>query len=257
MDLNAACSGFVYGLVVGTNMIRAGTNNTVLLIGTEKLHFVTDFTDRTTCVLFGDGAGAVVLEPTDEPIGRLSSELGMDGSVGHILEVPRDGTAGDPGPIDPRASAIGMEGPEVFRRAVTMMGDSAARAVKDAGLSLEDIDLVIPHQANIRIIDATARRLGVDESKVFVNIHSYGNTSAATIPVALTEALEQGRVHPGDNIVFTAFGGGLSWGSAVYRWGARVEPLGESDAELPPPDRSTMELLQANFDFFGLPEKLT
>jgi 3-oxoacyl-[acyl-carrier-protein] synthase-3 len=257
MDLNAACSGFVYGLVVGTNMIRGGTNNTVLLIGTEKLHFVTDFTDRTTCVLFGDGAGAVVLEPTDEPIGLLSSELGMDGSVGHILGVPRDGTSGDPGPIDPRASAIGMEGPEVFRRAVTTMGDSAARAIKDAGLSLEDIDLVIPHQANTRIIDATARRLGVDESKVFVNIHSYGNTSAATIPVALTEALEQGRVHPGDNIVFTAFGGGLSWGSAVYRWGERVEPLGESDAELPPPNRTTMELLQANFDFFGLPEKLT
>jgi 3-oxoacyl-[acyl-carrier-protein] synthase-3 len=150
-----------------------------------------------------------------------------------------------------------MEGPEVFRRAVTTMGDSAARAIKDAGLSLEDIDLVIPHQANTRIIDATARRLGIDESKVFVNIHSYGNTSAATIPVALTEALEQGRVRPGDDIVFTAFGGGLSWGSAVYRWGARVEPLGESDAELPPSEQTTLELLQPNFDFFGLPEKLT
>jgi 3-oxoacyl-[acyl-carrier-protein] synthase III len=257
LDLNAACSGFVYGLVVGTNMIRGGTNNTILLVGTEKLHFVTDFTDRTTCVLFGDGAGAVVLEPTDEPIGLLSSELGMDGSVGHILSVPRDGSAGDPGPIDPRESAIGMEGPDIFRRAVTTMGDSAARAIKDAGLSLEDVDLVIPHQANTRIIDATARRLGIEENKVFVNIESYGNTSAATIPVALTEALEQGRVRPGDNIVFTAFGGGLSWGSAVYRWGARVEPLGQSDVELPPPDRTTMELLQANFDFFGLPEKLT
>jgi len=150
-----------------------------------------------------------------------------------------------------------MEGPEVFRRAVTTMGDSAARAIKDAGLSLEDVDLVIPHQANTRIIDATARRLGIDDSKVFVNIEAYGNTSAATIPVALTEALEQGRVNPGDNIVFTAFGGGLSWGSAVYRWGERVEPLGETDVELPPPDRTAMELLQANFDFFGLPEKLT
>jgi 3-oxoacyl-[acyl-carrier-protein] synthase-3 len=109
----------------------------------------------------------------------------------------------------------------------------------------------------VRIIDATARRLGFDESKVFVNIHSYGNTSAATIPVALTEALEEGRIAPGDNIAFTAFGGGLSWGSAVYRWGQRVEPLGVSDAELPPPDRTTLELLQPNFDFFGLPEKLT
>jgi 3-oxoacyl-[acyl-carrier-protein] synthase-3 len=257
MDLNAACSGFVYGLVVGTNMIRGGTNNTVLLMGTEKLHFVTDYTDRTTCVLFGDGAGAVVLEPTDEPIGLLSSELGMDGSVGHILSVPRDGTHGDRRPVDPSECAIGMEGPEVFRRAVTTMGDSAARAIKDAGLSLDDIDLLIPHQANVRIIDATARRLGFDDGKVFVNIHSYGNTSAATIPVALTEALETGRISPGANIAFTAFGGGLSWGSAVYRWGRRVEPLGESDADLPPPDRTTMELLQPNFDFFGLPEKLT
>jgi len=257
MDLNAACSGFVYGLVVGTNMIRGGTNNTVLLIGAEKLHYVTDFTDRKTCVLFGDGAGAVVLEPTEEPIGLLSSEIGMDGSAGHVLATPRDGTEGDRAPLDPRESAIGMEGPEVFRRAVTTMADSAARAIKDAGLSLDDIDILIPHQANIRIIDATARRLGVDESKVYVNIESYGNTSAATIPVALTEALEEGRIKPGDNVAFTAFGGGLSWGSAVYRWGDRVEPLGVSDAELPPPDRTTMELLQPNFDFFGLPEKMT
>jgi 3-oxoacyl-[acyl-carrier-protein] synthase-3 len=257
MDLNAACSGFVYGLVVGTNMIRGGTNNTVLLIGAEKLHYVTDFTDRTTCVLFGDGAGAVVLEPTNEPVGLLSSEIGMDGSVGHILATPRDGTAGDRRQLDPKESGITMEGPEVFRRAVTTMSDSAARAIKNAGLSLEDIDILIPHQANVRIIDATARRLGVDESKVFVNIQSYGNTSAATIPVALSEALDQGRIKPGDNVAFTAFGGGLSWGSAIYRWGARTEPINESDAELPPPDRTTMELLQPNFDFFGLPEKLT
>ena len=257
MDINAACSGFVYGLVVGTNMIRGGTNQTVLVIGTEKLHYLMDFTDRATCVLFGDGAGAVVLEPTDEPIGVLSSELGMDGSVGHILQTPKDGTEGDRGPVDPATSAITMEGQEVFRRAVTTMGDSTTRAIEEAGLSLEDIDLLIPHQANVRIIDATARRLGFDEAKVFVNIHSYGNTSAATIPVALTEALEAGRIKPGSTIAFTAFGGGLTWGSAIYKWGSRVEPLGESDAELPPPDRTTMELLQPNFDFFGLPEKLT
>ncbi len=257
LDINAACSGFVYGLVVGTNMIRGGTNNTVLVIGTEKLHYVTDFTDRTTCVLFGDGAGAVVLEATDEAVGLLSSELGMDGSAGHILAVPRDGSAGDRTHLDPRECSIGMEGPEVFRRAVTTMGDSSLRAIKDAGLSLEDVDLLIPHQANVRIIDATARRIGIDDSKVYVNIESYGNTSAATIPVALAEAIEEGRIGPGDIIAFTAFGGGLSWGSAVFRWGTRVEPIAKSDAELPPPDRTTMELLQPNFDFFGLPEKLT
>ncbi|HEY6627581.1 MAG TPA: beta-ketoacyl-ACP synthase III [Acidimicrobiia bacterium] len=257
MDLNAACSGFVYGLVVGVNMIRGGPYKTVVVIGTEKLHYLLDFTDRATCVLFGDGAGAVVLEPTDEPIGLLSSELGMDGSVGHILQTTRDGTEGDRGPADPAVSSITMEGQEVFRRAVTTMGDSTARAIEDAGLSMDDIDLLIPHQANVRIIDATARRLGFDERKVYVNIHSYGNTSAATIPVALTEALEEGRIQPGSTIAFTAFGGGLTWGSAIYKWGSRVEPLGESDAELPPPDRTTMELLQPNFDFFGLPDKLT
>jgi 3-oxoacyl-[acyl-carrier-protein] synthase III len=257
MDLNAACSGFVYGLVVGSNMIRAGTNQTVLLIGAEKLHYVTDFTDRTTCVLFGDGAGAVVLEPTDGPHGLLASDLGLDGSVYHILEVPVDGTMGDRGVPDPTKSGVSMEGQEVFRRAVTKMSESSVLSLERAGVSLEEVDLLIPHQANVRIIDATARRLGLDESKVYVNIHSYGNTSAATIPVALTEALEEGRIGPGDTIVFAAFGGGLSWGSAVYRWGSRIDPIEESDAALPPPDRDTMELLQPNFDFFGLPEKLT
>ncbi len=257
MDLNAACSGFVYGLVVGSNMIRAGTNQTVLLIGAEKLHYVTDFTDRTTCVLFGDGAGAVVLEPTDGPHGLLASDLGLDGSVYHILEVPVDGTMGDRGNPDPAKSGVSMEGQEVFRRAVTKMSESSVLSLERAGVSLDEVDLLIPHQANVRIIDATARRLGLDESKVYVNIHSYGNTSAATIPVALTEALEEGRIGPGDTIVFAAFGGGLSWGSAVYRWGSRIDPIEESDAALPPPDRDTMELLQPNFDFFGLPEKLT
>ena len=256
MDLNAACTGFVYGLVVGSNMIRGGTNNTVLVVGTEKLHHLIDFTDRSTCILFGDGAGAVVLEGTDEPVGILSSNLGMDGSAGHVLEVPIDGTMGDRGPLDAAQCGISMEGQEIFRRAVTKMGESARIALDEAGLELEDVDLLVPHQANVRIIDATARRLGLDEAKVYVNIHSYGNTSAATVPVALTEALEDGRINPGDIVVFTAFGGGLTWGSLVYRWGARVEPLGESDAKLPPADRTTMELLQHNFDFFGLPEKL-
>jgi 3-oxoacyl-[acyl-carrier-protein] synthase III len=150
-----------------------------------------------------------------------------------------------------------MEGQEVFRRAVTKMSESSTNALERAGLDVGDVDLLIPHQANVRIIDATARKLGLDDTKVYVNIHSYGNTSAATIPVALTEALEQGRIQPGSTVVFTAFGGGLSWGSVVYRWGPRVDPIGESDAELPPPDRDTMELLQPNFDFFGLPEKLS
>jgi 3-oxoacyl-[acyl-carrier-protein] synthase-3 len=256
MDLNAACSGFVYGLVTGANMIRGGTNQTVLLVGTEKLHHVTNFTDRTTCVLFGDGAGAVVLEPSSGDVGVLGSELGIDGSAGKYLEVPVDGTQGDWTSRTPDQCAIRMGGQEVFRRAVTKMAESSLQALEKSGLGLEDVDLLIPHQANVRIIDATARRLGVESGKVFVNIHSYGNTSAATIPVALTEALEQGQIKPGSVVAFTAFGGGLTWGSAIVRWGDRVEPLGESDAELPPTDLTTLEILQSNFDFFGLPEKL-
>jgi 3-oxoacyl-[acyl-carrier-protein] synthase III len=256
MDLNAACSGFVYGMVVGTNMIKGGTNKVVLVVGTEKLHHIMDFTDRTTCVLFGDGAGAVVLEPSEGPAGVLASDLGMDGSVGHILEVPVDGSHGDRGVPDPRLSGISMVGPEVFRRAVMKMAESSTLALERAGVDLADVELLIPHQANVRIIDATARRLGVDDSKVYVNIASYGNTSAATIPVALAEALEEGRINPGDIVVLTAFGGGLSWGSLVYRWGDRVHPIAESDIELPPTDLTTMDLLQPNFDFFGLPEKL-
>ena len=131
------------------------------------------------------------------------------------------------------------------------MGEASARVIEDAGLTLDQVDLLIPHQANVRIIDATARRLGLDSAKVFVNIGSYGNTSAATIPVALTEALEQGRIRPGDHLVFTAFGAGLSWGAAVLRWGDRVEPIASSEAELPPNTRSTMELLEPNLAFFG------
>jgi 3-oxoacyl-[acyl-carrier-protein] synthase-3 len=257
LDINAACSGFVYGMVMGSSMIGAGTSQTVLLIGAEKLHYVMDFTDRTTCVLFGDGAGAVVLEPTEGSHGVLASDLGLDGSVYHILQTPVDGTMGDRTHPDPTKSGVSMEGQEVFRRAVTKMSESSVLSLERAGVTLEEVDLLIPHQANVRIIDATARRLGLEDSKVYVNIHSYGNTSAATIPVALTEALEEGRIEPGDNIVFAAFGGGLSWGSAVYRWGSRIEPIGESDASLPPPDRDTMELLKPNFDFFGLPEKLS
>jgi 3-oxoacyl-[acyl-carrier-protein] synthase III len=254
-DLNAACSGFVYSLVVASNMIKAGTHRTILVVGAEKLHFHVDFTDRSTAVLFGDAAGAIVLEASEENAGLIASELGNDGSVAHILEIPEDGTAGDRDQPDPARSGFSMDGPEVFRRAVTTMGDASIRVLQKAGLQLDDVDLLVPHQANVRIIDATARRLGLEPAKVFINIGSYGNTSAATIPVALTEALEQGRIKPGDNIVLAAFGAGLSWGAAVLRWGERVEPIAVTDATLPPNDRTTMELLEPNLRFFGRPVK--
>ncbi len=250
-DLNAACSGFVYSLVVGSNMVRAGTHDRVLVVGAEKLHRHLDFTDRSTAVLFGDAAGAVVLEASAGPAGVMASELGMDGTVYDILQVPRDGSAGDVGPLDPSQSGIRMNGPEVFRKAVVTMGDAATRVVEEAGYGIDDVDLFIPHQANVRIIDAVAKRLHLPESKVFVNIGSYGNTSAATIPVALTEALEQGRITPGSLVVFAAFGAGLSWAAAVVRWGDRLVPLATSDAELAPSTAEAVELLRPNIDFFG------
>ncbi len=250
-DLNANCSGFVYGLVVADSMIKAGAANRALLVGVEKLSYVTDYTDRSTCVLFGDGAGAVVMEATDEPVGVLASRLGNDGSAAPFLCVPEAGSKGVPGNPDPRKSGIYMEGPEVFKRAVKGMGDASAAVVEEMGWTLDDIDLLIPHQANQRIIDATARRIGLNDTKVFVNIQSYGNTSAATVPVALTEALEQGRVKPGSNIVFAAFGGGLSYGAAAVKWGSRVEPIGTSDARIPDTDLEIWDVLQPHLDFFG------
>ncbi len=249
-DLNAACSGFIYALATADRLVRAGGMDTVLVVGAEKLHYWLNFTNRNTAVLFGDGAGAVVVEASDDETGVLAYELGADGGLAEILCVTGTGTKGDAGqrPLP----NLHMDGPEVFRRAVTTMGNASVRVVEQAGLSLGDVDLLIPHQANVRIIDATARRLKLDPEKVFINIASYGNTSAATIPIALTEALEEGRVRPGANIVFAAFGGGLTWAAAVLRWGQRVEPLSVSDARLPPTEATGLDLMQPNIDAYGL-----
>jgi 3-oxoacyl-[acyl-carrier-protein] synthase III len=249
MDLNAACSGFLFALATADQMIKSGAMRRVLIIGAEKLSFWLDFSNRKTSVLFGDGAGAVVVEASDEDAGVLAFELGSDGTAGDLLCVPASGTEGDP--LRSELPTILMEGPEVFRRAVTAMGDSSARVIEEAGLALGDIDLLIPHQANVRIIDATARRLALDPSQVYVNIASYGNTSAATIPIALSEAVEEGRVRPGSTIVFAAFGGGFTWAALAYRWGDRVEPRSTSDASLPPTDKTALELLAANIAVHG------
>lgn len=251
MDLNAACSGFVFALATATQMISTGSMKTVLVVGAEKLSYWLDFSNRATSVLFGDGAGAVVLQASagDDDGGLLSFELGSDGTAGDLLCVPGSGT--ELGPDRSLLPTIVMEGQEVFRRAVTAMGDASARVVEQAGLELSDIDLLIPHQANLRIIDATARRLKLDPDQVYVNIASYGNTSAATIPIAITEAIEDGTIQPGSTIVFAAFGGGFTWAAAAYRWGARVEPLGTSTAELPPSDKTALELLAGNIAVHG------
>ena len=251
MDLNANCSGFVYAHTVADSLVKTGVATRVLVLGAEKFSYILDWTDRSTCVLFGDGAGAIVVEATDEPVGLMASELGNDGSAAEHLCLPGRGTAGQVAALDPLTAGVRMNGPEIFRCAVTMMGEASQRVVDEAGWSLDEVDLLIPHQANQRILDATARRLGLDSAKVFSNLHAYGNTSAATIPIALAEALEQGRVGPGAKLVFVAFGGGLSWAASAIKWGERTEPIAASDATLPDFDGDALELLRPNIEFFG------
>ena len=242
-DLNAGCSGFIYGLEVATSMIRAAGYRKALVIGSERLTWLINFSDRSSGVLFGDGAGAVVVEPSDEECGLLSAHLGCDGRQAHILEVPNSGTGGDRFRENYNVFDINFDGREIFKRAVKGMAGEVNKVLKDTGVGKDDIDLVIPHQANLRIIESLAHFLRMPMEKVAVNIQNYGNTSAATIPVALCEMLEQGRIKPGDNIMMAAFGAGLTRGAGLLRWGQRVEPLGESDAELPPCKQTALEIL--------------
>jgi 3-oxoacyl-[acyl-carrier-protein] synthase-3 len=242
-DLNAGCSGFIYGLETATAMIRAAGYRKVLVIGSERLTWLINFSDRSSGVLFGDGAGAVVVEPTDEECGLLSAHLGCDGRHAHILEVPNSGTGGDRFRENYNVFDINFDGREIFKRAVKGMAGEVNKVLKDTGLTREDIDLVIPHQANLRIIESLAHFLRMPKEKVAVNIQNYGNTSAATIPVALCEVLEQGRIKPGDNIMMAAFGAGLTRGAGLLRWGRRTTPLGHSEAELPPCNQTALEIL--------------
>ncbi len=220
-DLVAACSGFVYGMTVATSMIQSGMSRTVLLIAADIFTHFIDWNDRNTCVLFGDGAGAVVLQATEQRVGLLSARIGAAGEGEPMMAVEAGGTRM---PATPELLAAGkqyvfMNGREIFKHAVRDMAESSLQAVADAGLSLDDIRLVVPHQANIRIIDAVAKRLGLPMERVMVNLDRYGNTSAASVPIALYEAAEQGRINDGDYVLLTAFGGGLTWGSVVIRWG--------------------------------------
>jgi 3-oxoacyl-[acyl-carrier-protein] synthase III len=219
-DLNAVCSGFLYGLATGSQFVLSGAHQTVLVIGAEVFTRILDWQDRSTCVLFGDGAGAVVLRPTDEPGGLLSFVLGSDGSGACSLYVPAGGSRlpASAETVARREHYVKMQGREVFRFATRVMPDSVVQALDKAGLSTDDIDLFIPHQANVRIIDAAVRRLKLQDGAVFRNVERYGNTSAASVPVALCEALDDGLICSGSNVVMTGFGAGLSWGTAVWRW---------------------------------------
>jgi 3-oxoacyl-[acyl-carrier-protein] synthase-3 len=204
-DVNAACSGFVYALSVAHGLLAIGAER-LLVIGSETLSRITDWDDRSVAILVGDGAGAVVLERVDGPGQLLSWNIGADGSLRHLLKCDHGGY-------------LYMNGKEIFRKAVRVVVESAERAISEAGLTVDDIDLMVPHQANLRIITAACQRLGIPEERAVVVIDRYGNTSSASIPLALVDALDNGRLEKGHHVLLTGFGGGLTWASAVLRWG--------------------------------------
>lgn len=219
-DLSAACSGFLYGLVTGAQFINTGSYKHVLVIGVETLSKITNWKDRNTCVLFGDGAGAVVLGPVEEGYGLLSFELGSDGAGGNLLKQPAGGSRipSTSETLNEGLNYIHMAGSEVFKFAVKIMEQASIRVVEKAGLKKEEIDFLVPHQANLRIIDYAIRRLDLNENKVMINLDRYGNMSSASIPIALDEALSDNKIKDGDNVILIGFGGGLTWGAAVLRW---------------------------------------
>ncbi len=219
-DLQAGCTGFLYGLIVSEGLILGGIARRILLVGVDILSRITNWEDRATCVLFGDGAGAFILEESQDESGLVSHFWGADGSLAELLILPGGGTLhpGSEKTVEKKLHYLSMKGNEVFKHAVKRMGESALEALKRAGLEKEQVDYLIPHQANLRIIDATGERLNLPKDKIVANIHKYGNMSVATIPVALHELEEEGKLQPGKIIVMVAFGAGFTWASTVYRW---------------------------------------
>jgi 3-oxoacyl-[acyl-carrier-protein] synthase-3 len=244
MDVNTACTSFLYGLTTASAMIKSGTVRNVLVIGGELITPLMDWSNRNVSVLFGDGCAAVVLQATTRHEGVLADKLGCYGDARGILQVHgmgtnyanRDWVLGDTDWV--------FDGQEIFKRAVVGMSRACATVLKATGLSAADVHLVVPHQANLRIIEAVVKRAGIPMERCFVNIQRYGNMSSATVPVALVEALEEGRVLPGCNLLLTGFGAGLSWSAHIVRWGERTTPLGRSDVELPPCEKTALELVR-------------
>ncbi len=223
-DLSAGCSGFIYALSMAASAVRSGSAEHVLVVGAETLSRITDWTDRNTCVLFGDGAGAVVVSLCTERCGVLATELGSDGSGGELLIVPSGGSHRPAchESVSDGSHFIKMNGREVFRFATTVMPRATEAVARKAGWKAEELDIIIPHQANVRIIESAAKRLSVPVDKFFVNLERYGNTSAASIPIALTEAIRAGRIKPGDRMVMVGFGAGLTWAAAALEWGMPI-----------------------------------
>ncbi len=241
LDVNAGCTGFIYGINLASGLLATGAAERILLIGSERITPFLDLEERSTAVLFGDGAGAAVIEPAKGDEGLHSINVGSDGTIADALTC--QGVGSSYIGLPPVPIRVIMDGREVFRNAVKGMSAAAEKAIADAGWTTEDVDIVFPHQANMRIIDAATRRLGIDEAKVYTNIASYGNTSAASIPIAMSEAIDEGRVLPGAKVVFVAFGAGLTWGAAALVWGDRIEPIETTDASLPATDKTGLEII--------------
>lgn len=218
-DLSAACSGFIYGLALAKNMIETGAIRNCLLIGAETLSRITDYEDRNTCVLFGDGAGALIVGPSEEHV-LLSVEVGADGTGGHVLQQPAGGSRqpASAETVATRQHFIKMDGQEVFKFAVSKVPEAALRLLTNTGLSAQDVAWFVPHQANKRIIDSVAKRLGLSSEQVIINLQHYGNVSNASIPIALAEAAESNSFQTGQHILLAGFGGGLTWGAGIVQW---------------------------------------
>ncbi|ABM24491.1 MULTISPECIES: ketoacyl-ACP synthase III [Shewanella] len=248
-DINAACSGFLYGLGLASSQIKSGQSKKVLVIGAERLSFYLDWSRRETAVLFGDGAGAVVVEASTIPGGVLGYELNNDPDGRDILKAGF-GTAMDRFSAESLDFYIQFDGQEIFKRAINGMNKLSTQVLEKCGVDKDEVDLVIPHQANERIIDTLVSRMKIPKEKAFVNIANYGNTSAATIPIAICDALEKELIKPHQTILSCAFGAGLTSAALLLQWGERVKPLNISDAELPPCDQSGIELVKRAVDYF-------
>lgn len=243
IDLNTACTSFCYGLVTATAMIRSGVVKNAVVIGVELISRYMDWSNRNVAVLFGDGAAAVVLQATDNEEGVLGSVIGCDADARQTLRVRGFGCGYSGLDITYGDTLWDFDGPVIFKRAVQAMAGASTKVLADCGLAAEQVDLVVPHQANLRIIESVAKYAGIPMEKVIVTVQKYGNMSAATVPVALVEALETGRVRPGANILMPAFGGGLTYCSLLVRWGTRTTALGTSPNELPPLTKSALEMV--------------
>ncbi len=243
VDINTACTGFLYGMHLCRGLIATGQHRKILLIGGEYITHYLNWSQRNSAILFGDACGAVIIEPSEKPVGLLASRIGCEADAKNAIQITNFGSAYERLTDDFLYVEWNFDGREVFKRAVRSMAQACIDVLEEANVAIEDVALVVPHQANKRILDALATRLGVPEEKVIINVDKYGNTSAGTIPVALAEALDQGRIRPGDYVLSAAFGAGLTWAAGLIRWGERVTPRKTSDAELPPCDKTALELL--------------